>query len=64
MSFPTFVASIVMVPFLFIVDPITLSFNVFSTGIDSPVNIDSSIAVIPLITCPSTGIFSPGFTWI
>ncbi|COF70636.1 Uncharacterised protein [Streptococcus pneumoniae] len=59
-SLPTFVASTVIAPFLFIVDPITLSFCIFSTGIDSPVNIDSSIEVIPLIILPSTGIFSPG----
>ena len=34
----------------------------FSTGILSPVNIDSSIAVEPSITSPSTGSFSPGLT--
>ena len=62
MSPPTFVAVIVIVPFLFIVEPITVSSTFFSTGIDSPVNIDSSMAVIPLIILPSTGIFSPGLT--
>ncbi len=34
----------------------------FSTGIDSPVSIDSSTAERPSITTPSTGIFSPGRT--
>ena len=34
----------------------------FSTGILSPVSIDSSIDVFPSITSPSTGSFSPGFT--
>ena len=48
-------------PFLFMVDPITESPLLFSTGIDSPVSMDSSIEVSPLVTLPSTGIFSPGF---
>ncbi len=61
-SLPTFVASIVKLPFLFIVAPITLSPICFSTGIDSPVNIDSSTEELPLIITPSTGTFSPGFT--
>ncbi len=38
----------------------TSSFIVFSTGIDSPVIIDSSIDVRPFSIIPSTGIFSPG----
>ena len=38
--------------------------TVFSTGILSPVSIDSSVDVIPSITSPSTGNFSPGFTTI
>ncbi len=33
-----------------------------STGIDSPVTIDSSTAAAPSTTTPSTGIFSPGRT--
>ena len=33
-----------------------------STGIDSPVTIDSSTAALPSTTTPSTGIFSPGRT--
>ena len=47
-------------PFLFSVEPITASPIVFSTGIDSPVNMDSSMEVLPLIISPSTGTFSPG----
>ena len=34
----------------------------FSTGIGSPVSIDSSTAVRPSVTTPSTGTFSPGRT--
>ena len=34
----------------------------FSTGILSPVNVDSSTDVIPWMTWPSNGIFSPGRT--
>ena len=36
--------------------------TLFSTGILSPVSIDSSIAVLPSITSPSTGSFLPGLT--
>ena len=61
-SSPTFVACILKYPDLFKVAPITLSPICFSTGILSPVNIDSSTALLPSITTPSTGNFSPGFT--
>ncbi|MPN08945.1 hypothetical protein SDC9_156233 [bioreactor metagenome] len=44
--------------------PITFDPTVFSTGILSPVSIDSSIEVLPSTTSPSTGNFSPGFTRI
>ena len=44
------------------VPPVTLSPVVFSTGIDSPVSIDSSTFVRPSMTRPSTGTFSPGRT--
>jgi hypothetical protein len=37
---------------------------IFSTGILSPVNIDSSILDLPLIIFPSRGIFSQGNTFI
>ena len=61
-SFPIAVASIFILPFLFIVAPKTLSPVFFLTGILSPVSIDSSTFVLPSITFPSTGILSPGFT--
>src|SRR3990172_5030930 len=61
-SFPTFVASNRSIPVLFIVAPIIWSPVFFSTGIDSPVIIDSSTAGEPSRTTPSTGIFSPGRT--
>jgi hypothetical protein len=44
------------------VPPMTLSPTAFVTGMDSPVTIDSSTALRPSITLPSTGIFSPGRT--
>lgn len=59
---PTAVALKFKLPFLFIVPPMTLSPCFFSTGIDSPVIIDSSTEESPEITMPSTGIFSPGLT--
>ena len=34
----------------------------FATGIGSPVSIDSSTALLPSMTTPSTGTFSPGRT--
>ena len=61
-SAPTFSASINRLPVPFTVAPISLSPVPFSTGIGSPVTIDSSTALIPLVTDPSTGIFSPGLT--
>src|SRR5699024_6634272 len=42
--------------------PITSSPLYFSTGTDSPVSIDSSIADFPSTIVPSTVTFSPGFT--
>ena len=44
------------------VAPITRSPGAFSTGMDSPVSIDSSTAPLPLVTSPSTGKRSPGRT--
>src|SRR6185312_8999113 len=44
------------------VPPITRSPGCFSTGIDSPVSIDSSTALAPERTSPSTGTRSPGRT--
>ena len=63
-SFPTLVARNLIIPFLLIDAPVTLSPICFSTGILSPVSIDSSIVVCPSIIMPSTGIFSPGLTRI
>ena len=42
--------------------PDTVSFTPLSTGILSPVKVDSSMAVEPSTITPSTGIFSPGLT--
>ena len=61
-SFPTLVALYLMEPFLLILAPIILSPSFFSTGMLSPVSIDSSTDVMPSTTSPSTGIFSPGLT--
>ena len=44
------------------VAPMTRSPGCFSTGIGSPVTIDSSTALEPSSTTPSTGTFSPGRT--
>ena len=61
-SLPTRSARIVSVPVPAIVAPITRSPGRLSTGIDSPVTIDSSTAAPPSTTTPSTGTFSPGRT--
>ena len=61
-SLPTLVAVNRKLPVLFSVPPMTSSPTCFSTGIDSPVIIDSSTALDPAMTFPSTGIFSPGRT--
>ena len=44
------------------VPPMTLAPTSLVTGIDSPVTIDSSTALRPSTTAPSTGTFSPGRT--
>ena len=61
---PTRVAVNSKLPTLLIVAPTTVSPTFFSTGILSPVIIDSSIADEPLVISPSTGTFSPGRTKI
>ncbi len=61
-SSPIFVALTFNKPLWLIVAPITSSSTFFLTGIDSPVAIDSSMALCPSIIIPSVGIFSPGFT--
>ena len=61
-SFPTAVASISRTPSPSIVPPITRSPSFFSTGMDSPVSMDSSTEERPDRTTPSTGTASPGLT--
>ncbi len=61
-SAPTLVARKRSKPVRFSVPPITAAPACFSTGIDSPVSMDSSTLEAPSITSPSAGIFSPGFT--
>ena len=63
-SLPTLSALNFILPFLFILAPVTLSPTFLLTGILSPVSIDSSTEVCPSITTPSTGILLPGFTTI
>ena len=59
---PTRVASTTRRPDVFNVAPVTTAPSVTSTGTDSPVNNDASIAELPLITRPSVATFSPGRT--
>ena len=47
-------------PLVLMVAPISLSPGLLVTGIGSPVSIDSSTALLPSSTTPSTGTFSPG----
>ncbi len=61
-SRPTLVASKVNEPLLLMVPPITIAPTSLVTGMDSPVNMDSSMAEPPSVILPSTGIFSPGRT--
>ncbi len=61
-SAPTAVARTVSSPLALRVAPATRSPAVFSTGMLSPVSIDSSTALSPSTTSPSTGTFSPGRT--
>ena len=61
-SLPIRLACIRKLPVLFSVPPITSSPLPFSTGIGSPVSMDSSTLDCPSKITPSTGIFSPGRT--
>jgi hypothetical protein len=61
-SEPTRSARITNEPVPLMVAPTTLLEGVFSTGMDSPVTMDSSTELLPSSTTPSTGIFSPGRT--
>ena len=61
-SLPTRCACMITLPVPFTVPPVTRLSVVFSTGIGSPVTIDSSTLVLPSSTTPSTGMRSPGRT--
>ena len=61
-SAPTRSARITKPPVPLTVPPVTRLPGVFSTGIGSPVTIDSSTALVPSRTTPSTGTRSPGRT--
>ena len=61
-ALPTFCACITRLPWAFRVAPIRLSPARFMIGSGSPVSIDSSTALSPSSTRPSTGTFSPGRT--
>ena len=61
-SLPTRSARMTKLPDWLRVAPVTLSSGPFSTGIGSPVSIDSSTVLRPSSTSPSTGILSPGRT--
>ena len=59
---PTRSARMTKLPLPFTVPPVTFSPAPFSTGMGSPVTIDSSTDERPSTTDPSTGTFSPGRT--
>ena len=61
-SCPTRSARMIRLPVPFTVAPTSGAPPPFSTGIGSPLIIDSSTALLPLTTTPSTGIRSPGRT--
>ena len=61
-SAPTRCASIISAPVPLTVPPTRRSPDSFSTGMGSPVIIDSSTVLLPSATTPSTGTFSPGRT--
>jgi hypothetical protein len=59
---PIFSARMTRLPVPLIVAPMTRAPAAFSTGIGSPVSMDSSTLERPSATTPSTGTFSPGRT--
>lgn len=59
---PTCSARITMAPDVLSVAPISLSPTRLVTGKGSPVSMASSTALLPSVTTPSTGTFSPGRT--
>jgi len=61
-SAPTRSVFMTKLPVPLIVPPVTLASTIFSTGMGSPLTIDSSTELVPSITMPSVGTFSPGRT--
>ena len=61
-SRPVRSARITKLPVVFCVAPVTRAPGPFSTGIGSPVIVDSSTLLRPSSTTPSAGTFSPGRT--
>src|SRR3989338_1988421 len=61
-SEPIFFASNIKLPVVLMVPATTPSHAFFSTGMGSPVTMDSSTNDEPSVTTPSTGIRAPGFT--
>ncbi|CAB4537286.1 unannotated protein [freshwater metagenome] len=61
-SLPTRVARTIILPLLFIADPMTREPGATSTGVDSPVIIELFTELWPEITIPSVAIRAPGFT--
>ena len=61
-SLPTRSARMRSEPVPLTVAPMSRSPSCFSTGMDSPVTMDSSTELAPWSTTPSTGTFSPGRT--
>ena len=59
---PTFSERITSAPLVLSVAPISLSPTRLVTGKGSPVSMDSSTTLLPSVTTPSTGTFSPGRT--
>ena len=59
---PTCSERMTRAPLVFIVAPMSVSPTRLVTGSGSPVSIDSSSALLPSTTTPSTGTFSPGRT--
>ncbi len=59
---PIFSERMINEPLVFRVAPMTLSPIRLVIGKGSPVSIDSSTELLPSVTTPSTGTFSPGRT--
>ncbi len=62
LSLPSVVARAFRAPVPLIVPPTTRSPDRLATGMDSPVSMDSSTALLPDTTSPSAGMRSPGRT--